>query len=323
VTACRLDLLLDRDPATFHPGETVSGVVRVESPSGLPGRQVTLAAGSRAQLHDGHRDLRTEVAILFDGSLDRGELRELPFRFQAPADPLSYAGKDLAIAWRVEVTVSQGEWTDASAARPFQLEAGPATARPARELRVVQGEAAHRDERGASLLLPLAVMLFASLGAASAPALGGWGALAVRGSSLAAGAAAILWLALAARGGVARRSLRLEVALGGPEVGRGADLPFEVRLWTSPTTVTAELLCVEHTHVAGDCCHTPIDSRHARVEPAVRREGATVFSGSVAIPEHLPPTFGAGSDGIRWFLRVSVRSRRITVSDEYAVVVVA
>jgi hypothetical protein len=324
VTACSLDLHLDRAPATFRPGEQITGHVRIESPSGLPGRQVVLTAVAHTQVHDGRREQRAEVATLLDGSLDRGEVRELPFQFLAPSEPLSYAGKHLAIEWRVEVTVSQGEWTDANAARPFQLEPGPATARRARELQVVRGEAAHRDERGISLLLPAAVVAFAVLGAASAPAVGGWGGLAVRGSSVATGGAALLWLAFAAWGRLARRSLRLEVAIGGPEVGRGAVLPFEVRLRTSPATVTADLLCMEHTHVEGDCSHSPVRSRPADFGPAIRRDGATIHAGTVAIPEDLPPSFGAGADGIRWFLRVTVRGGPwIWVSEEYKVVVAA
>lgn len=324
MTACRLDLHLDRDPATFRPAEPITGRVHIEAPSGLPGRQVVLAAVSHTQVRDGGGERRSEIATLFDGSLDRGEVRDLPFNFPAPVEPLSYTGKHLAIAWRVEVTVSQGEWTDANAALPVRLEPGPATARPTRGLQVVRGEAGRRDERGLSLLVPAAVMSFALLGAALAPAIGGWGGLAAKGSSLAAGGAALLWLAFSARDLLARRSLGLEVALGGPDVGRGAVLPFEVRLKTSPASVTADLRCVEHTHVEGTCCHTPIVSLPARLEPAIRRDGATVYAGGAAVPENLPPSFRAGSDGIRWLLRVTVRGGAwISVSEEYVIVVAA
>lgn len=105
----------------YQPGETIHGIVRLESPAGGRCRAVRVFpqwSARRDPIGDGGRGASVNV---FEGELAAGTALERAFALTAPAGPLSHAGSVVTLEWQV---VAQAElaWSlDASATQPFML----------------------------------------------------------------------------------------------------------------------------------------------------------------------------------------------------------
>jgi hypothetical protein len=104
MASCDLSIELDEGKTRYQPGESVSGrvVVRTDSPVKCDGLDAKLEWFTHGKGNEDQEAVETER--LFTGQWSGGETVAYPFRFTAPATPLSYAGEILNVDFRVRVT---------------------------------------------------------------------------------------------------------------------------------------------------------------------------------------------------------------------------
>jgi hypothetical protein len=94
-----LSIHLDGEATSLTTGEEVTGRVDVRSETGGEVRRVVLGVGWRTEGSGNRATGTSHELVLADSpaSWSRGETRSLPFRFVAPAGPLTYDGTHLRI----------------------------------------------------------------------------------------------------------------------------------------------------------------------------------------------------------------------------------
>jgi hypothetical protein len=270
----------------YQPGETIHGIVRLESPAGARCRAVRVFphwSVRRDPIGDGGRGASVTV---FEGELAAGIAVERAFALTAPAGPLSHAGSVVALEWQV---VAQAElaWSlDASATQPFALataegsELLPGTGDYRRAPRFcssayVYGSRPVRRRRSIDLTEVSSFPFDGALRALAA----GW------------------------------RRLRFRPEVNAPsEVRRGEPFDVRVRMPSSrrPAAGGCEVRVIgQEVGLVGEPYESTceVDLVHFDVDEA-KPQGDT-WVASFRIPETAPPTFSGRSSDIRYSLKIA------------------
>jgi hypothetical protein len=118
-----ISIHLDRGDAAAAPGDEVSGRVELRSDTGTEVRQVTLSVGWRTDGKGNRVGGKSQETLLLEVPtvLERGQTRALPFRFEAPPGPLSYAGTHLSIVNVITASADVRWARDPSAEQAYDL----------------------------------------------------------------------------------------------------------------------------------------------------------------------------------------------------------
>jgi hypothetical protein len=118
-----LSIHLDGGATSLTASQEVTGRVDVRSSTGGEVRRVALAVGWRTEGGGNRAAGSSHELVLADSpiSFSRGETRSLPFRFVAPAGPLSYEGTHLRIINTIGATADVRWARDPSAELVYDL----------------------------------------------------------------------------------------------------------------------------------------------------------------------------------------------------------
>jgi hypothetical protein len=107
--------------ARYEPGGTLPGLVRLTAQRTLKSRGVYVVARWRVA-YKGTVDVGAGRELcLQKGDLPPGPAVELPFEYQLPGEPWSYAGQLVTIEWELEARLDVPMGGDQKVATPFIL----------------------------------------------------------------------------------------------------------------------------------------------------------------------------------------------------------
>jgi len=321
---CDLEILLDRaDGPYYRLGEKVTGRVCVRAHKNCHCRKLVLTHSWYTQ-GSGNADRGwAERQVLFEGAWQAGEIRTYPFTFDVPPGPLSYWGRYLSVAWKVEARAYLPWSRDPKAAAGFAVLPGP-TDQPFRSGREPRKKRSHRLLTYAGLVLAgLLASCLLSLDDEFLLRLG----IAV-GSLVGMIAALVLLVRWATRNKRTRARLlgKVDVWIN-PEVLRpGESLTYALRLCTEGTIhvtrATAELVgCEQATYVrttptsleGGVSTETDTYTALLHQEQKTLTENReiaarapVVFEGSFRLPDNAACTFTGSSNSVKWTLKLAL-----------------
>jgi hypothetical protein len=120
----QLLLELDGHDRVFHPGDPITGRVRVGTTTPSVGRALAVAVWWETT-GQGDVDRGAEQVIELAASGAAIDDRTFPFSFPAAAGPLSYTGRTFSLEWRVEARLGAANRGSASNWQGIVLEADP------------------------------------------------------------------------------------------------------------------------------------------------------------------------------------------------------
>jgi len=122
-----LKVHLNRDDATYKPGDAVSGYVHLDAGTDCQADAIEVGFEWMALSETGNLTQRVATKRLDGGTWKKGEHAEFPFAFIVPAGPASFGGRTVSLGWQVTARGSV-DWTDdAVATQPLTVVADAAT----------------------------------------------------------------------------------------------------------------------------------------------------------------------------------------------------
>src|SRR5438445_4223164 len=150
---CDLAIVLDRaDGPYYRLGEKVTGRVCVRAYKDCRCRKLVLTHSWYTQGSGNVDRGGAERQVLFEGAWQTGEVRTYPFAFDVPSGPLSYWGRYLSVAWKLEARAYLPWSRDPKAAAGFAVLPGP-TNQPFRSGREPRNKGSHGVLMYAGLVL--------------------------------------------------------------------------------------------------------------------------------------------------------------------------
>jgi hypothetical protein len=319
-----LSIHLDRRAATAATGEAVCGRVELRSDTGTEVRQVTLTVGWRTEGSGNRVTGTSQELMLLDApiSVGRGETRTLPFRFEAPPGPLSYAGTHLRIVNFITASADVRWARDPSAEQAYQLRrsVGQAVAYQGPMLNIATatiGPARVRPRPRSMELLLSAASALAGIGIAAAAAVAGTAPpvltilLVVAGLAVAA-ALLLPFRARIAEGRLGRVELVLDRAVAAPGDTIRAALTFQPRTDLRVQHAVATLRGRERV-VRGSGKHqttrqhafTHAETRLADEHSAAAKRRVALW-GELPLAIDCPCSFQARDNRLEWEVEVRV-----------------
>jgi hypothetical protein len=339
MATCDLELSLDDEPASYPPGERISGTVRVRVDGECPCRQLTVALALRATKHGQLAgELNQTPVELHQGTWSPGE-HSYAFELRAPEGPPTFLGAHLALTWelvagadikwnvdptaRVEIPVSPST-------KPAALVQPAATGEPA-DVEVDPHAPPDTPEVGRGIYVVLAIAVVAALG--GIPLYLAYGVvepLVVGG--VITGLLVLRWLfthgPLKEKPRRYARHVRLagwpqvRVVPAGRDAYRGGEqdkAAVACTVWVKPDcpplSVTATLTVVEEVKIVRssnrrgrtyDTYLEPLHQREARLTAAA--EPGT-YVGRVPLPTGVPGSFDGDGATIQWRITAVCRPR--------------
>ncbi len=293
----RLSIVLDRPQPVYHPGEKVSGQVRVFLEDASRCRALRLRR--YWQTHGkGTKDRGAEDEVtLHVGPLPTGGTREIPFEIRMPSGPFTYHGHHLNVDHYLEAEIDVQGGRDRTVTRTVALEPGEGAGVPVETLThstVVRGNHSRRTALAAT------GMLVSALGLYTLPATGPW----------------VLFLGLGLlAAGMWRRVARMKLGIVDAQFGSRVIVPggsFQVRAGCQPSRRTrirgarvkleAKESCVSgsgsdrrtHAHVVFS--HITRLRGSAEIDAGQRLE----ISGTVQVPETRAYSFASEHNRLTW-----------------------
>ena len=310
MSRCDLFVRIEGDRhRTYHPGDRVTGEVRVKVDREVERQTLRATLGWRTHGRGNRHEESVHELVLHEGRWGSGESPRYAFEFTLPKDgPFTYHGRYLNVDWYVEAR-SDIPWARDPRAREDLLVAPPEGVVPRLRDRDLPPE--HRDglAHHPALAAGIAgIFLLVAGGLALASAVTDFPALSVAFPLVAAG---LVGFAPLRRFVASRHTGEVEIEVGGVE---GSEIPCRVWLDTKDPGrlggVHARLQLHEivtsgsgtnrstHKHQAYEC--------PASLQPAGRDARGHRYEGRVSLPDPAPCSFAAPDNRLRWQLEVQV-----------------
>jgi sporulation-control protein spo0M len=105
----------------YAPGTVVSGVARVRAGSSVKCNHLRIRCLWQTEGRGDRDEGVIETKDVLQGTLNAGEMRDFPFRFELPREPWSYAGHYINIVWGIGVELDVPWASNPKQFTPFVL----------------------------------------------------------------------------------------------------------------------------------------------------------------------------------------------------------